>query len=391
MDMVAVITYSLRNGQKKSDRYYRDIAFFADEVLSEVEEQAGNLIDAYMEYIQSTSMEELRAEEEYAFEFLTLGTLWRVYASASIGLNKPPQQLLLWLVHLRRTYSTIKPFVDIIRGVLAGLLLFSPNHSKAESLPLTMDNLDFTLDWLDAAGDFREEVKRLHGWRDFLASQLAADTARILNTSLELAAWFEETSLDRLGHYTMNVESFLETALPRYRWREDRVFVSRQRVEYHLNMVGTYILNTGMREEFLKTKRKLVLLPPCMRAKSNGECKATETPYGDKCAACTPGCRIHQATKLGEKFGFEVLMLPPELSVFSSKKETPSLNNTIGIIGASCPLTNVTGAWETRDMGVPAQGILLDYVGCIYHWDIDGGIPTDINFDQLLRILDLKD
>jgi len=391
MNLVDVITYSLRNGQKKSDKYYRDIAFFSDEVLSEVEEQAGDLINAYMEYIQSAGIEELRAKEEYAFEFLTLGVLWRIYSATALGLDKIPQRLLAWLVHLRRTYSLIKPFVDIIRGVLAALLLYSTNRSKEESLPLTMENFNLTLDWLAAAGDFPEEVKRLHGWRDFLASQLEADAVRILNTSLELAAWFEETSLDRLGYYTINVESFLDTALPRYRWREDRVFVSRKRVEYHLNMVGTYILNAGMREEFLRAKKKLVLLPPCMRTKVDGGCKATGTPYGDKCAACAPSCRIHQATKLGEKYGFEVLMLPPELSVFSSKKETPSLNDTVGIIGASCPLTNVTGAWQTRDMGVPAQGILLDYVGCTYHWDIHGGIPTDINFDQLLRILDLKD
>jgi hypothetical protein len=389
--MDAVITYSLRNGYKKSDRYYRDIAFFTDDVLSEVDDRAGVFIIAYMEYIQHTGAEELRPVEEYTFEFLTMGTLWRIYAAPAIGLNKTSRRLLTWLVHLRRYYPRIKPYVDIIRGLLAALLLFSTKNSQEETLPLTLDNLELILDWLAAAGDFREEVKRLGGWRDYLAGQSEANVAEILDTSIRLAAWFEEVSLEQLGHYTGNVESFLETALPSYRWREDRVFVSRQRVEYHLNMVGTYILNTGMREEFLQTKRKLVLLPPCMRAKSDDQCKATETPYGEKCAACTPGCRVHQATKLGEKHGFEVLMLPPELSVFSSKKETPSLNDAVGIIGASCPLTNVTGAWQTRDMGVPAQGILLDYVGCPYHWDLDGGIPTDINFNQLLRILDLKD
>jgi hypothetical protein len=36
---------------------------------------------------------------------------------------------------------------------------------------------------------------------------------------------------------------------------------------------------------------------------------------------------------------------------------------------------------------VPAQGLLLDYCGCKWHWHKDG-IPTDINFNQLLRLMD---
>jgi hypothetical protein len=30
-------------------------------------------------------------------------------------------------------------------------------------------------------------------------------------------------------------------------------------------------------------------------------------------------------------------------------------------------------------------GVLLDYCGCRYHWH-KAGIPTDINFDQLLQV-----
>ena len=38
-------------------------------------------------------------------------------------------------------------------------------------------------------------------------------------------------------------------------------------------------------------------------------------------------------------------------------------------------------------LGVPAQGLLLDYCGCIWHWD-KKGIPTDINFNQLVRVVE---
>jgi hypothetical protein len=36
-------------------------------------------------------------------------------------------------------------------------------------------------------------------------------------------------------------------------------------------------------------------------------------------------------------------------------------------------------------LGIPAQGLLLDYSGCSYHWD-KKGIPTDLNLDTILKI-----
>jgi hypothetical protein len=39
---------------------------------------------------------------------------------------------------------------------------------------------------------------------------------------------------------------------------------------------------------------------------------------------------------------------------------------------------------------VPAQGLLLDYVGCSYHWDKQG-IPTDTNLHALQALLGIKE
>jgi len=192
-----------------------------------------------------------------------------------------------------------------------------------------------------------------------------------------------------LGCYTPHVAQFLADTHPGYRWREDAVFCGRQRVEYHLNMVGTEILNRAFRGVFQETVRQVVLVPPCMQAKPAGECKAQQTPFGSRCAACTPGCRVHQATKLGEKHGFDVLIMPHELSIFSSGKMKPTKDSSVGVVGVSCPLTNPSGGWETKSLDIPAQGVLLDYCGCPWHWH-KAGIPTDINFKQLLRVLDLK-
>ncbi len=150
-------------------------------------------------------------------------------------------------------------------------------------------------------------------------------------------------------------------------------------------MLGTEILSRAYRQRFLSAKRKIVIVPPCMRAQPEEKCKAIQTPFGAKCQACTPSCRVHQITKLGEKRGFEVYMIPDELRVFGSGAGDGSL----GVVGVACALTNWGGGWDADSIGVPAQGLLLDHVGCKYHWDRKG-ILTDINLPQLAKILGIK-
>jgi hypothetical protein len=384
-----LITYSLKSGEKRSDQYYLEVADFTDEVLDEARERVGATVLAFRTYLQESGREKPRSTAEYSFELLTLGVLWRVYAENALGLNRLSQRVLDKLVRWRRRYRFLKPGIDLIRGTLARSLLSRPMRRPDEVPALSMKKLDRLLAWLAAAGDFREEMKRLRNWRAFFSSREGNEVNEIMSRVTSLAVWFESRSLETLGKYTPKVNQFLDESHPNYRWREDNVFCGRQRVEYHMNMVGTEIMNRAFRDSFLRTKRKVVLVPPCMTAKSSDECEAVDTPYGGRCMACTPGCRVHQMTKLGEKRGFDVFILPHELSVFSDGKVKPRENGAVGVVGVSCPLTNVTGGWETMDKGIPAQGVLLDYCGCPWHWDLDGGIPTDINFKQLLRVMEL--
>ena len=387
--MVEAITYTLRDNQLRSDQYYRDIAVFTDEVLAEAKQRVAPLVETFQTYLEQTGRETLRSFAEYAFEVLTLGVLWRIYANETTGLTQAAQGLLVRLTRWREQYQFLKPIIDLPRGLLATFFLFPFPPRTRQTLRPTLENLNHLLSWLAATGDFKEEVKRLGTWRDYLANDPPEVVAKKLKLAFSFASWFETQSRARLGRYTPHVERFLNETHPGYRWREDVIFCGRRRVEYHLNMVGTEILNRSFRELFLKTDRKIVLLPPCMKAKPKNECEAETTPFGERCAACTPNCRVHQATRLGEKHGFTVLIMPHELSVFSNEKMRSAAEIKMGVVGVSCPLTNVTGGWETKELGVPAQGVLLDYCGCPWHWHPEG-IPTDINFDQLLQVLDLK-
>lgn len=386
------ITYDLRRDARHSDRYYQEIATFTETVVAEAEARLGVLVAGYRRWLAETEREPLRTTPEYLFELLTLGVLWRIYANHAPELGPLPRRVLAALARWRERGGAVKVVADRARGVLS-MLFLSRNGHRAAPAP---DYAHFLrlVDWLEAVGDFKEEVRRLRGWQAYWAEQPAHQVRDQIAALLALAVWFEARSLDALGAYTPHVERFLQEEHPSYRWRENRVFCGRQRVEYHLNMVGAQIMNTAFREAFLATARKIVFVPPCMRARRFGGCEATTTPYGARCAACEPGCRVHHITKLGEKHGFAVFMLPDDLAGLSpeaitspgatSSQDIPSL----GVIGVSCALTNIFGGWKTRRLGIPAQGVLLDYVGCHWHWH-KNGIPTDTNVRQILRALDV--
>jgi hypothetical protein len=82
--------------------------------------------------------------------------------------------------------------------------------------------------------------------------------------------------------------------------------------------------------------------------------------------------------------------LPHELSVFASGTVEPMNGGQAGVVGISCVLTNPSGGWETKDLGIPAQGVLLDYCGCPWHWH-EEGFPTDINLRQLLAVIGINE
>jgi hypothetical protein len=382
-----IITYSLRADQPRSDQYYRDIASFTDAVLAQADSQVGALVAAFAGQARH---EEPRTPPEYIFELLTLGVLWRVYGSRALNLARSPQRVLSTLARWRERGRLVKPLIDAARGSLFAVFLARNGLSRPAPDAPTPDHLERLLDWLVAAGDFKQEVERLRAWQTFFAAQPPHETARHLAVIMAFTDWFAARSLEVLGRYTPHVEPFLNEELPRRRWREDMIFCGRQRVEYHLNMVGTEILNRAFREDFLATQQKIVLVPPCMRAQPAEKCQASETPFGAQCVACTPGCHVHQVTKLGEKHGFAVFMLPEELAALSPGAGTQAAMAGLGIVGISCPLTNAQGGWKCKELAIPAQGMLLDYCGCVWHWRPHGAIPTDINFHELLRVMDVE-
>jgi uncharacterized protein len=233
-----VITYSLRGGEKCSCGFYRDAAALTDEIVAEGEKQFGPLLDGFLVYLEGNAREAARTRPEYLFELLTLGVLWHVYGQAAVNLSGLLVRLLSWLAELRERNPRLKKTADLGRGLFAARLR-PPHLSVKAPTPLSsVADIERLLRWMQAAGRFTQEIRRLRGWMEFFTT-CPADTVRTdLSVISAYADWFAKRSLYALGVYTCQVEQFLSETQPGYRWREDYILCGRQQVEYHLNMVG---------------------------------------------------------------------------------------------------------------------------------------------------------
>lgn len=381
-----VITYSLRNNQVNSDQFYPELAVFTDEVLAQAEELARPLIKAFQSYMEANGKEKLRSFEEYILDLLTLGTLWRVYSGDASGLEGVPGQLLTALAKLRRQGESLKPGIDFLRGIMGTLFLSPDLYDNMFTLGPTVSHLEKLLNWLEATGEFSHEVKRLRNWQGFLAALPANEAPDVIGTAITLATWFELRSEEVLGAYTPNVERFLNEARPGHYWHEDVIFCGRRRVEYHLNMVGAEIMNRAFRDAFLKTGHKVVLLPACTRLLPAAKCRADATRGSFRCAGCCNDCTVNHLTRLGETYGFDVIVVPHESSISAGVTKSRLIGEDTGIVGVACVLNLLSGGWALQEMNIPAQCVFLDYCGCKNHWHKEG-IPTEINVNQLKHIL----
>lgn len=372
--MTRIITYSLRLDGRNSDDYYKTIAAFADQWAANATRSAAGIIAGFREFRRRQG-EPDRSDAEYAFELLALGVLLREHGGEAGRLPDWAVHILNLLVNAQERWPKLESLIKILRGWVGWLARCAGAERTASG------DVDRLISWLKANDD-TAQARRLAQWQAYFADLSPRPAQQAIAHCLALADSFAEASLGALGSYTAGVERFLTESAPHYRRRYDAELVSRSRLEYHLGLLGAEILSRAYRQRFLAAKRKIVIVPPCMRAQPEEKCKAVQTPFGAKCQACTPSCRVHQITKLGEKRGFEVYIIPDELRVFGSGASGGSL----GVVGVACALTNWGGGWDADSMGIPAQGVLLDYVGCKYHWD-EKGLPTDTNLKKLEEIV----
>jgi len=304
------ITYKLDIDGSAAATYYPAVAAFTDEVLAKAEDSIGLLTHSYRRFIIDYKLEEPRSAEEYSFELLNLGILWRRYGSLAMAVEVAPFRSLAFLSEWRKKHQRIKPAVDVLRGVLMSFFLVPFEPNRTETIPSGLGDLERLVRWLEATGDFREDAIRFVRWLAFWASFDRSEFDVSMRAILKFSDWFERASEDRMGAFTPNVDSFVEQSGSTYRWREDRFACLRSRVEYHVNMVGAEIMNRAFRHPFRTSDRKTVLLPGCMRLRSEKECEGMKTRDGIRCSGCEAKCRVNQLRELGLRRAFDVMVIP---------------------------------------------------------------------------------
>ncbi len=388
--MVEYRPYCLKSTDGNSDEYYRVIAGYADRWLEGAKCCLERPVNGFLAYLG-----EERSFAEAAFEMLSLGVLLREHGAEALEFPLAPAWMLARLVEAQDCLPlpSIEQPVKAVRGFIHGLA------SNGDTPDAAVDEMPFgegaaavverLVSWLRAHG-MTAQAERLEQWGGFIASLDKQLAEAMLACCLLLADDFASESAAVLGQYTGRVSDFISSVQGSARWRYDSGLITRTQVEYHLGMLGTEILSRAFRERFLAMPRKIVVVPDCLSARSprvapegGPECQAERTSLGGRCTGCTPGCRVNGLTRLGEKHGFEVSILPDDMRGVGL--DACSKLKGVGVVGVACALTNWDAGWQVTGSGVPAQGVLLDYPGCKNHWSEEGE-PTEVNVKRVLEI-----
>ncbi|MNC31529.1 hypothetical protein D3C75_798520 [compost metagenome] len=313
-----------------------------------------------------------------------IGVLWNVYSSRATAGSVYAGKLFSSLYRLRGRGKEARKAIDRLKGIAGTTVL--ARHRKADER-IQLHSFARLLGWLRASGEFEQESRRLKIWLDFLRGLPGKESAGILHRAVQKASWFERRSLECLGSYTSKVEAYIENNRQRLKWQENRIFCSRERVEYHLNMVGAEIMNRVFHAGFQAAPEKIVFLPICMRNKSAEACRAVQEGPGYVCRRCSKTCRVHAVTAMAETYDSKVLMIPHASTAFG-KERIPE--GKVGIVGIACVLNLISGGYKAREMGYLPQCVLLHYSGCVMHWHPEG-IETCIDMDRLQAMLEHGD
>lgn len=382
------ITYSLRKGEKTSDCYYSVIREFADEVSSYIHYEMCDLLESFCSFVSERGYETVRTKEEYGIELLMTGVYLAAYSNQAICLGSVQQRLITAVAAQREKGKLQKHVCDFIKGKFAVPVLMRTRSAGIVSSAAAEHVYHFEqfiklVKWLEAAGDYKQEVRRLRHWSDFYAILPKEKRNDWLERIAVLTQWFEKASAEAIGSYTKGVGNYVKAGLTAHRGKEDLLLCSRPTLEYHLNMVGAEIMNKALREAFLKTTEKIIFLPRCMCKRGEEKCCAVKSNKGYICQHCEKTCSVYVLTKQGIEKNFSVYIIPHESDFYYGKTDE---NEKAGIIGIACVLNLLSGGFKAIDMGFVPQCVVLDGCGCKNHWH-KTGIVTEINHLQLSKII----
>ncbi|BCZ47897.1 hypothetical protein psyc5s11_39640 [Clostridium gelidum] len=374
---MSYLTYSLNLEQLNSDKYYNQVAQISNKILKKGILDSEEYLNDFMNFINDNEIENLRSKEEYFIELLLIGVVIEQYKGNARAFKNNLTKVFRGLNNIREKES-LKKCVDKLRGKLISKILLKKVYVHKE---ISLDDFILIIEWLEATGDFKEEVKRLNSWETFLETKNKKYISEILNYCYMLSKYLKKECKNILGKYTKNVEGYLEKYKEKHYNKEDIIYCGKEEIQYFFNMVSAEIMNSVYRDRFLNSYKKLVFLPACMR-QTEKACMSKKTNKGYECIGCSIKCNVNKLRKIGQAYNFKVHIIPHETLISNLVSEE---NSVTGMIGIACVLNLVSGGWKAIRLGFIPQCIILDYVGCSNHW-LDKAEMTRINIDRINNI-----
>ena len=153
--------YDLRPKDGCSDRFFKDVARFCDELTEGIERSASSILNGYSRHVQLNLCEAPRSRGEYALDLLALGMAVSIYAPKT---GRTPRWAVVAareLGRLRHHAEWMKPAVDRARGVLfKGFLnrtFAAGRGSEAKGAEL-LRRLPALVEWMRATGELEQEA-----------------------------------------------------------------------------------------------------------------------------------------------------------------------------------------------------------------------------------------
>ena len=380
-----IITYNLQGEDTTSQIYYDKIDILSLRLEEYLHAQVGEVANRYIEYIYRQGSESIRTIQEYELELLILGVLYLEHYSKTIKVRREDLYELRELSR-RRVISQgeerIK--VSLEKGEFAKKIVkdsFSTDNVDSFIEDISLEQL---LLWLEATGEYNEEVIRLRQWAPMIEEFSPVESFEFWNRLIICGKYLLQLGREDLFEYLPNLESFLQNSIKNYLGREDIFFITKGELEYYLNMVGAQILNRAFETEFKHTTKKCIFLPGCMTHKIPQECRAKEQEFGFICSKCDKECSVAAVDQLAQMYNCQTYIVYHESELYNARFDKE--NEGIGIIGIACVLNLLSGGWKAKRLGFVPQCVLLDYCGCNNHWD-KKGIATSICEDRLREII----
>ena len=128
------------------------------------------------------------------------------------------------------------------------------------------------------------------------------------------------------------------------------------------DLIDIQMKNLSHRERFLGTSRRVLFLPHCSRKHMDNRCKAVFDPNipSYDCSHCSPDCLVGEATRLGEKRGYDVHVLPGGSCIHQILQK----GRYEALVGVACGEEIKLAEALLEKTGLPGQTVPLIKNGC---------------------------